>query len=327
MLLTYSLFPGPGSGAGARRQTAAAHRHCQPTVAAVTQQALGCPSQFLPGECRPELCSQPHTLTPAPSGAAMRASPTAALRQEGEGLPDTSQCATRTHRATQGSPAPHSSYVVQYQPHPEPRACGGPSLAAHGGRRQQGDWDSLCRCCQHEPYGARATGTWSAGGDGDAAVSRGHKAPTCRSGHGGAEEGLEAGGAELADRPHAAQRRLPRGRQRADGHRTAAAAPCSRGCPGCPRSSWSRGRRLWQREAPAAGAHAPAPANPAPCRHGGCWCSWAPAGGSKPLGGRRVGKFPTAPPASGCLPPASPGPWAPDGGVFLERFYPSVLEL
>lgn len=164
-------------------------------------------------------------------------------------------------------------------------------------------------------------------GDGDAVVSTGHKAPTCRGGHGGAEEGLEAGGAELADRPHAAQRRLPRGRQRADGHRTAAAAPCSRGCPGCPRSSWSRGRRLWQREAPAAGAHAPAPANPAPCRHGGCWCSWAPAGGSKPLGGRRVGKFPTAPPASGCLPPASPGPWAPDGGVFLERFYPSVLEL
>lgn len=96
-------------------------------------------------------------------------------------------------------------------------------------------------------------------GDRDAAASRGHEAPTCRGGHGGAEEGLKAGGAELADRPHAAQPRLPWGRQRAGGHHTAAAAPCSRGCPGCPRSSWSRIRRLWQREAPAAGAHAPGP--------------------------------------------------------------------
>lgn len=165
MLLTYSPFPGPSLGAGACRQTAAAHRHCQPTEAAVTQQALGSPSQVLPGERRLELCSQPRMLAPAPSGAAARASPTAALGQEGEGLLDLSLCATCTRCAPTGSPAPHSSNVVQYQPHPQPRACGGPSLAAHGGRRQQDDWDSLCRC-QHEPYGARATGTSSARGTG-----------------------------------------------------------------------------------------------------------------------------------------------------------------
>lgn len=139
MLLTYTPFPGPSLGAEASRQTAAAHRHWQPTVAAVTQQALGCPSQVLPGECRLELCSQPRMLAPAPTGVAVRASPTAVLGQGGEGLLDTSQCATCTHCAPTGSPAPRSSNMVQYQPHPEPRACGGPSLAAHRGRRQQDD--------------------------------------------------------------------------------------------------------------------------------------------------------------------------------------------
>lgn len=46
----------------------------------------------------------------------------------------------------------------------------------------------------------------------------GHEAPTCLGSHRGAEEGLETGGTELADRPHAAEacaghRKLRRGRR------------------------------------------------------------------------------------------------------------------
>lgn len=66
-----------------------------------------------------------------------------------------------------------------------------------------------------EPYGAGATGsTVSAGGWEPPPAARrggGHALPTCLGRHRGAEERLETGGAELADRPHAAgvPRRMP----------------------------------------------------------------------------------------------------------------------
>lgn len=65
------------------------------------------------------------------------------------------------------------------------------------------------------PYGAGATGsTASAGGWEPPPAARrggGHALPTCLGRHRGAQERLETGGAELADRPHAAgvPRRMP----------------------------------------------------------------------------------------------------------------------
>lgn len=129
-------------------------------------------------------------------------------------------------------------------------------------------------------------------GDGVAAGSRGHGAPTCLGGHRGAQEGLEAGGAELADRPHGAQ--TPSGAggaQRAPCG--AAAAPCGRD-PGQPEASplcLEQGKAALA----AGGSSCRSPRarrsqSPLPARTGARWGARAAAGGSKPHGGHGAGE-------------------------------------
>lgn len=65
----------------------------------------------------------------------------------------------------------------------------------------------------------------------------------------------------------------------------------------------------------------PIPGTPA------CATVGAPAGASKPLRGRGVWELPSSPPGKTACPPAAPlAPRGAGSGVFLEWFYPSVLE-
>lgn len=151
----------------------------------------------------------------------------------------------------------------------------------------------------------------------------GGEAPTCLGSHRGAEEGLETGGTELADRPHAAEVRGQAGAGR--GLAGAVWLGAGRAAAGLPLAGAREGGSAW-------GAPAPEPTRqpqpiPAilPAQH--LLCSRAPAAGSsKPLRGRRVWEAPAAP--GPCrLHPGSPlSPRGAGSGVFLERFYPSVLE-
>lgn len=189
-------------------------------------------------------------------------------------------------------------------------------------------------------------------GDGSPAAQRGggHAVPTCLGSHRGAEERLETGGAELADRPHAAgvPRRMPPapGGQGRDGQRSGRGAQRpdgsvwpSRGLPGTrqvagtegsspvPGQGASRAARAvpavsgagsgCARGAPAAGAHAPAPANPRRTGTPARATAGATAGASKPLGGRGVWELPSSPPGRAACPRQPPCPrGGPAAGYF-----------
>lgn len=201
----------------------------------------------------------------------------------------------------------------------------GPEASSARGRRDERD----APCCRwQEPYGAGATGPAVGTGSLREAEGTGHlPALVATEGHRKAWK-LEAQSSltvPMARRPRVGQGE-PGGHRAARQQLPAAGTP---GCPRRPRSVWSRGRRLWQREAPAAGAHAPAAANPRSLPAQG------PAGahGQRPvaqshLEDTELGKFVAAAPRPGLPAPCQPPtPTAAAGGVFLERFYPSVLEL
>lgn len=156
---------------------------------------------------------------------------------------------------------PGSTSTVGSTPQPAvlPEPClRGPEPGSAWGRRDKRD--APCRRWQ-EPYGAGATGPAVGTGSLREAGGTGHlPALVATEGHRKAWK-LEAQSSltvPMARRPRVGQGE-PGGHRAARRQLPAAGTP---GCPRRPRSVWSRGRRLWQREAPAAGAHAPAAANP-----------------------------------------------------------------
>jgi len=337
----------PGTATPRQRQSArAASPHQQPQCsrrwAALRRSGFA--------ERRPKLCSQPHTRWLRIAHRRARgagAGPVAAA--PGWGLPPHGRCQRlpSTPVPTPCSPwhgAKPREAAQRLTILPGLSARSGPSLrrpAVRGGRRRRGGEDGLCRRWQ-EPYGAGAAGTaTSATGTGNPGEQRGgHEAPTWLGSHRGAEEGLEAGGTELADRPHAAEAGAGRCRVRRGRRGRAGAGWLGGRRPGARARVQGAGRRaggLPARLEPGKAALAgelqpqeptrqPQPIPAAPCLHTSS-APGAPAGGSKPLGGRGVWEVPGSPPVPGRLTP--PAPFPPRGassGVFLEWLYPSVLE-
>lgn len=113
-------------------------------------------------------------------------------------------------------------------------------------------------------------------------------------------------------------------------------AGCRQGSRRTPRSGWSRGRRLWQgsssgrspRASPSQSPPLPActPARSLPA-HQPALLPMLRTAAQSHLEDKEFGNSPAAPPPQVACPPAAPLPPRGAGsGVFLEQFYPSVLE-